>query len=181
MWHPQIIWVKTWMESRSVWHFLSLKLSFALSGLSSHGPTATLHSLSKMSSSWPTTWNSSTTISGNRRYLATWTLLKEVLMPYYRLQCAGLVGIQTQSQCYNKLVARRLYLRSKNVSHTSLRRQMINPLILCQRFSYYSRTVCYYLLILKLINKKILWGAQNRGKRKVIFTLTTTNSCFLFF
>lgn len=71
--------------------------SSTFSGLLSHGSTATLHSLSKMSSSWQTTWLSSPVSSRGREYLETWMLLKEVLMPYYRLQFARSVRIHTKN------------------------------------------------------------------------------------
>lgn len=66
--------------------------SLIFSDLPSHGPTATLPSPSKTSSSWPTIWISSPVSCKRREYLATWTPLKGDLMPSSRQQSARLVG-----------------------------------------------------------------------------------------
>lgn len=93
---------ETWKVREKMWHITldeimllrnwPLILLSTCSGLGNHGQTVILHFLSKMSSNSQMTWFTSTTSSRKKQYLVIWMLLKEVLMPYYKLQFVVWVG-----------------------------------------------------------------------------------------
>lgn len=83
---------KLWKKFRHVTS--SIDWYFSFSDLRDRGPTVTLLSPSKTSSSWPKTWTSLPVSFRRRGSLETWTLLREALMPSCRLQCVRLVRLR---------------------------------------------------------------------------------------